>query len=275
MTETQGDLAALSKFIFRAPSWYSSLGFALFIAALAGVAAFDSRFVLEDAWQGVFFIGVPTVAASVLTPYVDRRLGGQLTHNRASLLALAGELLVVVVVTLAAVVAVVSPVVRSVLGAPLLGQDFVFDALILGLASVFAFRLLVIMAVSRNSMLVASLPASIQTLAAAVLLFVYSGTMRYFEVGGTLVDTFLARPERAPPELWIIGPSDFVLLAVMCVLYAGTVWVFLAVIDRPSPRGPASWRTSSSSSARRRSFPSPSSPSAARTGRRKRGSSSR
>ena len=53
MSNTQGDLASLSRFIFSAPSWYSSVAFSLLIAALAGVAAFDSRFVLEDAWQGV------------------------------------------------------------------------------------------------------------------------------------------------------------------------------------------------------------------------------
>ena len=49
MSNTQGDLASLSRFIFRAPSWYSSVAFSLLIAALAGIAAFDSRFVLEDA----------------------------------------------------------------------------------------------------------------------------------------------------------------------------------------------------------------------------------
>ena len=84
MSNTQGDLASLSRFIFRAPSWYSSIAFALLIAALAGVAAFDSRFVLEDAWEGVFYIGVPTVVASLLTAPVDRLFGGQLTPDRKS-----------------------------------------------------------------------------------------------------------------------------------------------------------------------------------------------
>ena len=83
MTATQGDLAGLSRFIFRAPRWYTSVAFALFMAAIAGVGAFDSRFVLEDAWQGVFFIGIPTVAASLLTTPVDRWLDGQLTYNRS------------------------------------------------------------------------------------------------------------------------------------------------------------------------------------------------
>ncbi|PSQ13160.1 DUF2070 domain-containing protein, partial [Halobacteriales archaeon QS_5_70_15] len=224
MSNTQGDLASLSRFIFRAPSWYSSVAFSLLIAALAGVAAFDSRFVLEDAWQGGFFIGVPTVVASLVTPWVDARLGGQLTPNRASLLALTCELVVVVVLTLAGVVTVLSPA---------FGQDFVFDALVAALASIFALRLLVVMAVSRRSLLVAAVPASLQTVAGAVLLFVYSGTMRYFEVGGPLLRSYLSRPEKAPPELLVVGPEEFILLAVTCGLYAGAVYLFLVVIDRP------------------------------------------
>jgi putative membrane protein len=228
MSNTQGDLASLSRFIFRAPSWYSSIAFALLIAAVAGVAAFDSRFVLEDAWQGVFFIGVPTVAASALTPYVDRRLGGQLTPNRASLLALFCELVVVGFLTVAGIVATLS-------GS--FDQGFVFDVLVAALASVFAFRLLVVMAVSGNSLLRAVLPASIQTVAGAVLLFVYSGTMTYFEVDGPILRSYLSRPEKAPPELTVVGPDEFILLAVTCVLYAGAVYLFLLVIDRP-------WRNS-------------------------------
>ena len=227
MSNTQGDLASLSRFIFRAPSWYSSIAFALLIAAFAGIAAFDSRFVLEDAWEGVFYIGVPTVVASLLTPPVDRLFGGQLTPNRASLLALTCELVVVVILTTAGALAVLTP----------LSQTFVFDALIAALASIFALRLLVVMAVSHDSLVTAIVPASIQTVAAAVLLFVYSGTLRLFEVGGTLTDVYLSRANQAPAEITVVGPETFVLLAVTCVLYVGSVYLFLVVIDRP-------WRNS-------------------------------
>ena len=224
MTATQGDLASLSRFIFRAPNWYSSVAFATIIAALAGIAAFDSRFVLEDAWQGIFFIAVPTIIASGVTPYVDTKLGGQLTPNRASLLALICELLVVATLVVVGVIAEL---------AARLGQGFVFDALFAALAAVFAFRLLVVMAVSHRSPLRASVPASIQTVAAGVLLFIYSGTMRYVEIGGPIARSYLSRPEVAPEELLVIIPSDFFLLAGMCVLYAAAVTVFITVIDRP------------------------------------------
>ena len=236
MTATQSDLAGLSRFVFRAPRWYASLAFALALAAVAGVAAFDarggasgwSRLLLlgQDAWEGVFFIGVPTVVAAFGTTGVDRFVGGRLTYSRSSLLALASELVLVVIVIGAGAVAALTA----------LEQSFVYDALVVALASVFAFRLLVVMAVSRSSLPVAAVPASIQTLAAAVLLFVYSGTLRFLEFGGPLLDAYLpylVRTDHAPPELTAIGPNHFLLLAVTCGIYAVAVFGFLHVVDRP------------------------------------------
>jgi putative membrane protein len=232
MSATQGDLASLSRYIFRAPRWYASVGFALVVAAVAGVGAFDAGYVLEDAWQGVFFIGVPTVVASLLTTPVDRRLGGQLTYNRSSLLALTCEGVVVAVMAGAGA--------ATVLFAGL-EQGFVFDALIVALASVFALRLLVILAISGKSVIVAAVPASVQTAAAALLVFVYSGTMQYLYVGGgplveTFVDIAMSRAEEAPPELGAIVAVDFVLLGLLCVLYGVAVWAFVRFIDRPWER---------------------------------------
>ncbi|WP_311171261.1 DUF2070 family protein [Halobellus ordinarius] len=237
MTSTQSDLADLSRFIFRAPSWYTSLAFALLLAAVAGVAAFDSGayartwrglfFLGRDAWEGIFFIGIPTVVAAFGTTGVDRLVGGKLTHNRSSLLALISEIILVAIVTAAGIVTVFTG----------LGQRFVFDALIVGLASVFAFRLLVVMAVSGSSVLVASVPASLQTAAAAVLLFVYGGVLRLLSVGGPLVDVYLteylARSQSAPAELSAISIEHFLLLGVTCVLYALAVYAFIVGVDRP------------------------------------------
>jgi putative membrane protein len=240
MTATQSDLAGLSRYIFTAPSWYASLGFALVVAAMAGIAAFDSgvtdpswRNLLilgRDAWQGIFFIGLPTVIASVGTTGVDRFVGGKLTPNRSSLLALLCEVVVVAIVIGAGIVALLTP----------LGQTFVYDALVIALASIFAFRLLVVMAVSQSSLLIAAVPASLQTVVSALFLFVYSGTVRFLELGGPLVDAYLmpylSRASEAPPELWVIDAHHFRLLAIMCVLYAGAVYGFVLVIDRPWQR---------------------------------------
>ena len=241
MTATQSDLAGLSRFIFRAPNWYTSVVTALLVAAMTGVAAFESGtaatswrgllFVGQDAWEGVFFVGLPTVAASLGTAGVDRFLGGQLTPNRSSLLALVCELLIVVLLTGAGIVSALTA----------LRQTFVFDVLVVALASVFALRLLVVMAVSRSSLVVAAVPASVQTVTAAALLFVYSGTMRLLTDGGSLVNAYLVpyldRQAEAPPELAGLTADHFLLLGALCVVYALAVWTFLVVIDRP-------WRNS-------------------------------
>ena len=231
MTATQGNLAGLSRFIFRAPRWYASIAFALLIAAVTGIAAFDARFPLEDAWQGVFYVGIPTVAAALGTPLIDRLSGGKLTHNRSSLLALACELVVIAIVVLAGIVAILTP----------MGQEFVINALLFALAAIFGLRLLVVMAVSRQSIVVASAAASIQTLVAAMLLFVYSGTMRYLEFGGgPMARAFLFRPQSAPDrirELEYMTPEMFLVLAFICLLCAFAVWLFLVLVDRP-------WRSS-------------------------------
>jgi len=223
MTTTQGNLAALSRFIFRAPNWQTSATFALLIAAMTGVAAFDSQFVLDDAYQGIFYIGVPTLTASFLTTPIDRWLGGQLTWNRSSLLALACEVVVVAILTVAGTIAFLTT----------LGQHFVFDALLLALAAIFALRLLVVMAVSHRNPFLAAIPASLQTATAALLLFVYSGTLRFLEVGGPILQAYLSRPQKAPAELLVIVPNDFLLLAVMCLLYSGAVWAVVNMVDRP------------------------------------------
>jgi putative membrane protein len=237
MTTTQGDLAGLSRFIFRAPSWYTSLLFALLIAAVAGIAAFESAqsvttwrgvFILgRDAWEGIFFIGVPTVVAAFGTTGVDRFVGGKLTANRSSLLALVSEVILVVVVTAAAVISVFTG----------LDQRFVYDVLVIALASIFALRLLVVMAVSRSSLLVAAIPASIQPGAAAALLFVYSGTLRYLSVGGPILNAYLtphlARASQAPPELLVISADHFVLLGITSGVYGLAVYGFIIVVDRP------------------------------------------
>jgi putative membrane protein len=72
------------------------------------------------------------------------------------------------------------------------------------------------------------------------LLFVYSGTVRFLEVGGPLLQAYLmpylARADRAPPELLVVGPNHFTLLVVTSVIYATAVYVFIRVIDRPWER---------------------------------------
>ena len=193
MTRTQGQLAALSRFVFRAPDWSTSLFFTLLVAAIVGVAAFDSGFFLDDAYFGMLYVGVPTVVAAFLTAPVDRLLGGQFTYNRSALLAFICELVVVAVLLVAAATAALAGV----------GQPFVLDALLVALASIFALRLFVIVAVSRRSPAAAAVPASIQTVVATGFVAAYD------------------------------GGTDYLLLLALCAVYAAGVSLFVFAIDRP------------------------------------------
>ncbi|GAA0513672.1 putative membrane protein [Halorubrum aquaticum] len=236
MTATQGRLAGLSKFIFRAPRWPRTLAFAVLLGGLTGIAVFDSASTMgstypvllvgQDAWQGIVFLGAPTVVAALTTTTVDRALGGSLTYNRSALLALLCELFVVVVLVVAGVFA-------AVLG---LSQRFVFDALVVALASIFALRLLAVLAVSRVSVPAASVPALVQTAVAAALLFVYGGTARLLIDGGSAYEAyvvFLSRTDHGPPIFDAVTIDHFLLLGALCLLYAVAVWAFLVAVERP------------------------------------------
>jgi putative membrane protein len=236
MTATQGNLAALSRYVVRTPRWYTSLTVALLIGAVTGVAVFDSGYLLEDLWQGVFFVGVPTVAAALLTTGIDRSLGGGMTQNRSALLAVACEVVVVAMLAGAGVVVLLTG----------FGRNLVFDALLVALASIFAIRLLVLMAVSRHDPWIAAVPASVQTVVAALLLFVYTGTIRLLSLDGPLLSrpivkayasAYLARSDEVAGGLTVtVFPSDFALLFGLCLLYGVAVVGFLAILDRPWKR---------------------------------------
>ncbi|MEF8813668.1 MAG: DUF2070 family protein [Halovenus sp.] len=224
MTTAQSNLAGLSRYIFRAPQWYASLAVAIVLAAGTGIVAFDSAYPLDDAWRGVFFIGLPTVVASIFTAPVDNLLGGRLTSNGASLLALIGELVLIATIVTANLISILFG----------LTQQFVFDALIVSLAAIFALRLFVILVISQRKALRSTVPASIQTVAAAVLLFIYSGTLYYFQVGGPFLEVFFARPNHTELQLQgSIYPFDFVMLGVVSVLHGVAVIGFLRIVDWP------------------------------------------
>lgn len=236
MTSTQGQLADLSRFIFKTPRWYRSLAFAILLAGLTGIAVFDAKATMDarfgfmlvgqDAWQGIFFIGIPTVVAVFATTAIDRAMGGHLTYNRSSLLALVCEVIVVVFLVGAAIVTVAFG----------LDQRFVFDALVVALASIFAFRLLVVVAVSRLSLARACIPASVQSVVAALLVFVYSGTVQFLTEGGSAYEAYvawLARGDAGPPAFEAVTPDHFLLLVAVSAVYAVAVWAFLVGIDRP------------------------------------------
>jgi len=69
-----------------------------------------------------------------------------------------------------------------------------------------------------------------------VLLAIYSGATAFI-LEDPMLREYLSRPEEVPPQVQGFIPEDFIILAVICVIYALAVWLFLVVIDQP-------WRSS-------------------------------
>ncbi len=92
-----------------------------------------------------------------------------------------------------------------------------------------------LMAVSRHSLLKATIPASVETVTAAVLLAIYSGATAFI-LEDPMLREYLYRPEEVPLQVpgFIPEISSFSLLSVhLCA----AVRLFLVVIDHP-------WRSS-------------------------------
>lgn len=215
MTTTQSDLVGLSRYVFGTPAWYASIVSTLVVAVLIGIVAFGPHLV-RGVLQGVVFVGIPTIVAGVLTSPIDHVFGGRLSFEQSSFLALVCELIVVAFVTIAIFVS-------AVIG---FGQQFLIDALVAALAVIFAVRLVVVVVVSRLSLLTAVVPASVQTLTATLFLFAYTSIL----LGGSVLE-----PSH-PQGLLLVQSGDFTPLGALSVLYAGTAYGLLVIIDRPVKR---------------------------------------
>jgi putative membrane protein len=221
MSASQQHFARLSQYIVGIPVWYSSAGWMLSIAAIAGIIVFEVRSVLGEVGIGVLLIGVPTVVTGMLTVAVDRRINGQLPVDASFLLALLGELL------MAAVLLVVGFTV-SVMG---YDHSFVVDALFAGLGFVFALRLLILFMVSHGSLTLAAISASVQTVSTALFLFVGRIVLHLDAGFGFRSDYGLYL--RTAAEVGATIANNAILLGVTAVLYTVTVYVILVVVTWP------------------------------------------
>ncbi len=191
-----GYVTRFTRYMFRTPRWYKSVFFALVAGGIAGLSAFGEGFIA--AWEGVLYIGVPALVAAFVTPPIDKYLGGQMNWNRSGFLAVfCGSISIVFVVAAA-------------LFQKYLGFDnFVYDALVASLSLIFGLRILVLLAISSDSIPRTILPASLQTVVGAGVLYIYTG----------LFDP--------------LSGSYFVNLIATCILYIGGAYVFVRLVDHP------------------------------------------
>ena len=241
MTTSQSNLSDLSRYVFKSPNWQISVFFSLALAAVVGASAFQSMeggttifsSIIDNMILGVFFIGVPTLLASFFTPPIDRILGGKITYNRSSLLALVCEIIVVVCLLFAKVVDLLFNI-----------ESVVYVVLIASLAIIFAFRLAIVMAISHKNPLIASIPASIQTVTAAAIYAVAQSQVVKNRVGPDLLigsgsgklyfQSYAMGPKDGITEIISVGiQGELLLLVGMSIIYALGVWGLIVIIDRP------------------------------------------
>ncbi len=241
MTTSQSNLSDLSRYVFKSPNWQISVFFSLALAAVVGASAFQSMeggttifsSIIDNMILGVFFIGVPTLLASFFTPPIDRMLGGKITYNRSSLLALVCEIIVVVCLLFAKVVDLLFNI-----------ESIVYVVLIASLAIIFAFRLAIVMAISHKNPFIASIPASIQTVTAAAIYAVAQSQVVKNGVGPNLLigpgsgklyfQSYAMGPKNSITEIISVGiQGELLLLVGMSIIYALGVWGLIVIIDRP------------------------------------------
>ncbi len=232
MTSAQRQFAAFTDYLFTTPAWRLSLTLSIVVGVFVGVAAFATGGIVVDAERGLLLVGLPTAITAVVTSLVDSALGGELTLDRSSMLALACE------VVLAGLVVAVS------LGG--FGRRLVVDVFLVALGIALALRVLVVFSISRMSFRRATIPASVQTLATSLVLFapsgfasVHDGTISSLTLGGISVAAFVTSdPVRGVVDrsVTLVGPSDLGLLVLISSLYVVSVYTFVRFIDRPVKR---------------------------------------
>ena len=114
--------------------------------------------------RGLILIGVPAVLAAAFTHPLARLLQGTMTVNRSALLAFVGAVIISVFCVVGALISFA------------IGWQLTISAYVMSLGVVFAFRMLVLMAITQKSFVRNLVPASLQTVFGALFLLLFGVT---------------------------------------------------------------------------------------------------
>ncbi|MEI7826197.1 MAG: DUF2070 family protein [Euryarchaeota archaeon] len=155
--------AGLMKYVFTAPRWKNTIPFTLALSLVVGAGVFNLG-LRENLLAGLILIGLPAVLAAAFTHPLARLLQGAMTINRSALLAFVGAIIISVFCIIGAVISFVT------------GWQLTFSAYVMSLGAVFAFRILVLMAITSKSVARIIGPASLQTVFGAIFLPLFGVT---------------------------------------------------------------------------------------------------
>ncbi len=145
----------------RRPDYKVSGAFIVAISILVGIVAFPYGGV-ASVIAGVLLLGVPALLAAAVTTPMAGVFGKNVTYNRSTLLSLLSLIII-------AMMSLVSCAIYYLAHA-----QYSFLGFVLALSLVFALRMLVLLGISVNSLPKVIMPASLQTLFSAIVLYYYT-----------------------------------------------------------------------------------------------------
>jgi putative membrane protein len=155
--------AGLMKYVFAAPRWKNTIPVTLALSLVVGAGVFNFG-LRENLLAGLLLIGVPAVLAAAFTHPLARLLQGTMTVNRSALLAFVGAVIISVFCVLGALISFAT------------GWQLTISAYVMSLGAVFAFRILVLTAITTKSLGRNVVPASLQTVFGALFLPLFGAT---------------------------------------------------------------------------------------------------
>jgi putative membrane protein len=186
--------AGLMKYVFAAPRWKNTIPVTLALSLVVGAGVFNFGW-RENLLAGLILIGIPAVLAAAFTHPLARLLQGTMTINRSALLAFVGAVIISVFCVVGALISFA------------IGWQLTISAYVMSLGVVFAFRMLVLMAITQKSFVRNLVPASLQTVFGALFLLLF-GVTGYivnlvaisvvFTLGALVVIRYVDAPLRKP-----------------------------------------------------------------------------
>ena len=149
--------AGLMKYVFTAPRWKNTIPVTLALSLIVGAGVFNFGWE-ENLLAGLILIGIPAVVTAAITQPIARLLQGYMTINRSALLAFVGTIIISVFCVLGALLSLV------------FNWQVTLAAYVMSLGAVFAFRILVLTAITTKSLIRNVIPASLQTVFGALFL---------------------------------------------------------------------------------------------------------
>lgn len=135
---------SLTKYLFAAPYWPISLAISIIFSILVGAAGFRTETtingILNGVIRGLLLIGVPVTISTFLTPWITKKIHGKMNINRSALLSLFSSIIVGLGTVIGSLIEIMGP-------------KITYDAFVLSLGIIFALRMLVLLSLSKKTVI--------------------------------------------------------------------------------------------------------------------------